>query len=89
MRGTTRPSDSVRAERSDAPGRVPARHLQHGEWFGSLRVEGVEFRDARRRRCVHLRCTCGAPHVATVYHLLSGMVTRCPACRKAGRRVGK
>jgi len=80
MRGTSRPSDYI-SDRDAA--RVPPApvSIKHGSRFGSLRVEGVPFRDSRRRTCVHVRCaTCRATRVMAVYHLVHALSPQCTTC---------
>lgn len=80
MKGTTRPSDYVP---DGEPVRKPASPatVKHGDVLGSLRVEGVPFRDSRRRLCVHVRCVeCRTPRVVAVYHLIHAAAPKCKAC---------
>ena len=81
MRGTSRPSDYI----SDGePARKPpasGSSIKHGDRFGSLRVEGVPFRDQRRRLSVHVRCSrCRATRVVVVYHLVRALAPKCTSC---------
>ena len=81
MRGTSRPSDYQHEPARKPP--ASGSSIKHGSRFGSLRVEGVPFRDARRRLCVHVRCSlCRATRVIAVYHLVHAVSPQCTACSR-------
>lgn len=84
MRGTSRPSDTVRRtgeKQRNVVGATP----KHGDRLGTLVVEGVPFRDDKRRLRVHVRCTVhGTSMTKIVYHLVRYVNPGCPQCQ--GRR---
>jgi len=90
VRGTTRPSDysDHASERARTPSALATATVKHGDRFGSLKVEGVAFRDAiHRKLCVHARCTvCGTPRDIAVYHLVHVRTLRCRSCPSTGKR---